>query len=252
MNVLAAFRRGSASGFCGFMLVALICLNVLLCHGDVPGNEYSFARDFIRGLSYLKSNEEIDKGGPDPPGYVTNAERGEAIMERFRVMRENALSARALIAGYGDSDNPLIKRAAVLSLKSYDMYIRASGDILKMQSELWDTRGEVLEDPGFMARMADYQYEMDTSLGMLTNCSLLVTHALLSMSPDKNGKLTRLVITSEERAALTRQLEDVYGEGVKAGLQEDQPYIDMCGGILFEGLTGVHQAADEGNKEGKT
>jgi hypothetical protein len=208
-------------------------------------------RDFIGGLSYLKFNEEIDSGGPDPLGYPTKAEMGEVVMEKFRVMRENALSARALIAGYADSDDPLIKRATILSLKSYDMYIRASGDILKMQSELWDTKGSALDDPDFMMRIADYQYEMDTSMGMLTNCSLLVTHALLSMTPDESGKLTRLAVTSEERAALIRQLEDVYGEKIREGLREDQSYVDMCGGILFEGLTGVHKAADDRSEEGK-
>jgi hypothetical protein len=230
-----------------FCLFAAVCLigGSAIAQEEGQSYKYEFARDYVEGLGYLKKIREMDRIGRPPERLKDKKEFINDYMEDIRRARADMIEMRKTMAAYEVPRDPEVRRAAILTVKSYDVYIQCMDKILEKQGQLWSASDEEF-NPNPLIRSISEQYpKMNEAMNMLSDCSVLVTHAILDTRPDERGKLTYLGISSRERKALISSLDDIYGDDIEGGMREDQPKIDQCGAILVQGLTGVHKSSDE-------
>ena len=228
-------------------LLAAVCLiaGSAASQGEEQSYKYQFARDYVEGLGYLKKIREMDRIGRPPARLKDKKEFINDYMEDIRRARSDMIKIRKTMAEYEAPRDPEVRRAAILTVKSYDVYIQCLDNILEKQGRLWSASDKEF-NPNSLIRSISEQYpKMNEAMDMLSDCSVLATHAVLDTRPDERGKLTYLGISSRERKALISRLGAIYGNGIEDGIRDDQSKIDQCGAILLQGLTGVHKSSDE-------
>jgi hypothetical protein len=230
-----------------FCLFAIFCFisGSAVCQEEAQTYKYEFARDYVEGLGYLKKIREMDRIGRPVGQPNDNKAFLNDYMEDIRRARADMIEMRKVIVKYEVPKDPEVRKAAMLTVKSYDVYIGCLNEILEKQGELWESSGKKFNPNPFIRRISEQYPKMNEAMDMLSDCSVLVSHAILDTTPDEYGKLTYLGINAEERQALIARLNTIYGDVIEGGMRDAQPEIDQCGAILLQGLTGVHKSSDE-------
>jgi len=72
-----------------------------------------------------------------------------------------------------------------------------------------------------------------------------VTHALVSNVPDAKGKLSSLVITTQQRRAVIQKLEKDFGSAVKENVKEDQDPFLFSAKVLYAWISNKGWASSD-------
>lgn len=227
--------------------VAVIIFAANPCMGNEKRHVFQFASDYIKSLKYLEMIEEETKAFNRQ--YLNNIQYASATVTYLRNANSELLKAGDIMSKYKKSENQMIKDAAKSILFIYDNLSNIQLENLKMfeefnSSEITDNF-EKFDIESFMGKSRELQLSYDKFMEAFADATLMVTYVLVSWEPDEEGRLSYLAISQREREALTRQLEDAFGDEKREGMIKSDNYTNSCGAILLKVLAGGHKSSDE-------
>lgn len=207
------------------------------------GNEeYSFVKSYVKSLRLLIINaekaENLKTGNPSDIAAMTT------LLSECRQGIYRLEQAKSLIKEYLNLKNILIKEAANNIISVYDTKIALGYEQLKLFENMI-SKSEEFNEGKFIIESGKQDADNELSWDMLNNCSILITYCLVDQKPDKDGNLSYLVLTSNEREELIKELDNIFGESIKNGLKTGQTKLQVCGSIIKQFLVGEHRSADE-------
>ena len=224
------------------LILVLFCLPILAQGSE----EFEFAKDYIKTLNHLSANIERAKEFSRLK-FENQKDLEVASLKNANLNLAELRMAEMLSTKYINSDNPIIKKAAEMIVKTYQIHIKIAENQLNLQKVLYSSEAEA-DKQSIMEAMRKIADEGKGAWTMLGNCSVLVTYSLVSTIPDDQGRLSFLAITSDQRKKLLSQLVEIYGSVIKKGRSDKLTQFQICGAILFEALKGKHKSADERQK----
>lgn len=82
-------------------------------------------------------------------------------------------------------------------------------------------------------KLTDFSIQSDQAWDLLTKAAGAVTFAIVVI-PKDGESLSTLNMTVSQRAALTKSLEDIFGDALKYDLSGIQSKFDGAGWVLYE------------------
>jgi len=204
------------------------------------GQKYEFVRDYISSLSYLRSNLGRDDQlfqSKEQPAFDR-----ELIQARIGSLVQNNVNmriARNLLEKYRNSTNGLILKTTDLFTTTSNQFITLNNEERQLlQAMVKDQKEEIPKDSfqRYVKSWQDLSSQRKTLLLSIVESSLLVTKVLISEKPDRDGQLTRLGVTWEEREKLVEKLNQYFKETDDLGMQEGQTYLEASVANLREVL----------------
>jgi len=224
--------------------VAILCIVALLLLPLASGvsPEYEFSRAFLESLRYQKSAFVKHRQLPPPKADTKRLNTAAApFLENLKAANTDLKQAQSIILKFKDSGNVTVKKTAASVLSLYDKQIQLSERSLKIYSRIFDPAQ--MEKAGsftqgkLAAEARKLPEERQNTDRLLMDTAILVTHSLYSNTPDKEGKLNRLTITTRERGKLIRQIDEYFSG------KETIP--DACAEQLRQALTGKYKSRDQ-------
>jgi hypothetical protein len=205
-------------------------------------DKFDFTMDYINSLGYVKDIYERNlKLGNKNEGSFLGLHDTITQMKIYNTDIYDLEIAKKLIEKYKDSHNPTIQQVVKYVVPIYDQLIevfQASINILEeMQNNVGSAHPENFNMGVIAKKISVISSTYDECLSSLADATQISALGLISDKPDKDGKMTILGITSEEKSKLIDLLVTKFGEKVKAGVQAGIPEIDVCGGMFYEVLT---------------
>jgi len=224
----------------------MIFLIVFFLAGSCYASSYGFefVRDYISSLQHLKDCQGTINNEPNYSDYENEMDYVAALKSNLHLAKSQLQQGISLIEKYKESKNSIIAKAAGMILISYDWHMKIIQEGLDIKHEFRiNPRDYNKEEAAAKNRVQKRQ--IDDAMEMLVNCSILVSHVLISQKPDEKGRMSYLAINSNERQRLLKQLDEVFGKEIEVEVSEESNRLDACADILREILTGVHKSSDE-------
>jgi len=225
-------------------IIALCLIFLFLITPCFATEAYEFAKSYINGLTLLVINQE--KAEVEALRNDTS-DAGTGFIRMFSELRQSIQrlkNAKVYIEPYLNSQNKYIKEAAAVIMITYDYKIKVSDQMLKLYEDMV-SKPQEFDEGKFVVGSGKLDADNEEAWNLLNNCSVLMTYCLVDPKPDKNGKLSYLLITSAERKDLIKDIDNLYGDSVKNGLKVGQNKLQVCGSLIKQVLIGEHKSADE-------
>lgn len=212
-------------------------------------DKFEFAQDYINSLGFVKGVYERNLKLGEKYGN-TSFELHNTIMEMKEYNSDifDLMMAKKILERYKDSSNPTIQQIVKSVVPIYSQMIELFQASINIEEGMLNTASsthpENFNVGADAKKISVISSTYDECLTSLADATQIFALALISDKPDKDGKMTILGITSQEKAKLIELLIIKFGEKVKEGVQAGVPEIDTCGGMFYEVLT-KKKALDE-------
>lgn len=228
-------------------VIFIFFIYIFLIQNSYAGEEYDFAQAYIQGLAIRKNIDERAEITEEENTLDDTQTTIETIKLGYRANTDLEDAVR-LLEKYKASDKQLIKETAEMTIAFYRRLIELNGEMIKFLEDLYSP--EQLNNPDdvhigkLMGRLGEITAEKEDVSRSLMYCSVLLTHALTLM-PQDGATISHMIITSEERKELLRDLDSIFGDSIKDGMQTGQSYLVGAGAGLRTYLTGDLKSYDE-------
>jgi len=238
------------------LIVALLIVSsIFLLAPEIKAEDnykFQFAEDYIESLSLLKSGF-VDAATVMSVTYDNDISKGVAIMKVYQSQNYNLRMAKDYISKYQSSSDELIKQAAQTALYSFGQQIEinnaAAEGYKKLNSpEVMRNNPSQFNQGEWMDKLGKLQAAKEQTLLMLIDATKLLTAVLVSKAPGEEGKMNYLVITAEQKDAILKRVEEIFGAKIKvtdlrdknAGLET----FDLCGVVLYRTFSQPYKTCD--------
>jgi hypothetical protein len=181
-------------------------------------HEYQFIKTYIGNLGRQYKIEITAKSEIEEAGQ----ENDKLIMTNMRNAKRSILELRADInslLAYKESKNDLIKSVSDYTIESYQQLIQNYSELVE-QNELMinalSGSNPNVDIGKMMSKATDISSRHEFIMGTLSKSSQLLAFSILDTIPDVNGKLTYLLVTSQERKDLLSELDSIFGKSIKS------------------------------------
>ncbi|MCX5714175.1 MAG: hypothetical protein NT033_05075, partial [Candidatus Omnitrophica bacterium] len=172
--------------------------------------EFEFVRDYIQGLSSWKSSIErhMDANYDRMQNNDNGIHKSVVLMKNLRLANGDLNITKQLLERYKNSSNEIVRQAVQYALVNYDALVKINDKGIELQEKL--NSSELIKDPtkfdqgAAVSEMSKISANKDYVSESLLQISTMVALSLVDKNPDKDGKLTYLIVTSDERNQLVK------------------------------------------------
>lgn len=226
----------------------MVCILMLIPTVVQATEEYEFAKDFITGLSLRKNIEEKLKLSENEK-YNNELEEIASVMKLGYLANKEIDQAIKLLSKHANSKNPLIKETAESTINMYRLFISINNKSISFCEELYSPdaiRNQSNRHLGKeLSELANMNADKEEVSRSLMFCAVMLTQAMTIIPEKENQVITHMAITSSERKNLITDIDSIFGETAKNGLQVGASYLDSSGAAIRQYLTGGLKSADE-------
>ncbi|MGD0036320.1 MAG: hypothetical protein ABSC53_03400 [Bacteroidota bacterium] len=228
------------------LLIEIGSLLFLASFSYAQSYEYKFAEAYIKGLGYrreleIRAETDLTDAGKEYSminmATMRNANRG--IIK----LRE----AINILIPYSSSDNENIKTATNTIIESYrsliDNYNLSLNNLEELTNAL-NSNDQNIEMGKYSRQASEITAKVEYISETLFKANTFVAYCLIDTIPDKNNHLSYLIVTSNERQNLVKELESFFGKSLQSK-QENTKYTVASAIILKRLLTDEHKSKDE-------
>lgn len=207
-------------------------------------DKFEFAQAFIRSLAQVASMLSRLKGGlPENTQYIDEVEMNVAFMKNLRRGNDNLTLAINFISPFKNSKNKLIGTAVDNIEAVYKRLIELNYASINQLEVLYgpevQNHPEEFDQGKFMRQSSEIAAAQDQAMDLLMWASVLVTNIVVSEHPDKEGKMSILALTKDQREKLLEELSIAFDDKIKVGFSgasNNLSYFESSGAILYQTL----------------
>ena len=199
-------------------ILLLMFLNLTLntlCRSQ--SHEHEFLETYISNLGNQYRLETQASSDMD--------EAGDNSTKKFLAIMKNAkrstLELEANVASlltYSESPNGVLRKLVGITIPCYQYLIQNNKDMVEVCELMLSTENETNSnvDVGKLgSQVTDITSKHEYILETLWQAAPLLAYSILDTIPDTNGKLSSLLVTSEERKRLLSSLDSKFGNSLK-------------------------------------
>jgi hypothetical protein len=227
-----------------FLFVLLI--SSALC--SAQSHEFEFAHTYI---AHIGNQYQIEKKAQLELGDAKS--QSETMMALMRSAKRSILELQSDIysfRSYGRSQNKTVKEFSSATIEVYGLLVKNYQEMVDNCKLLVNAGAEdspSLDMGEAMSKATDISTRHELIAKTLFESSLMVAYALVDTIPDKEGRLSYLLITSEERKKLVDEIEAQFGKDLKGskGGQRAGDWKVSTAKLLREFLAGDHKSKNQ-------
>jgi hypothetical protein len=219
------------------LLTSLIIL-ILIPSAYAETEPYSFTYDVIRSFQYCREGQQA----VDPEKNNTDME----FMASMIAYRNKMRFADNSIIKHTKSKTKLIKESAERYHMAYSGLMDNQTDAIKYFEKVLNNPERAMQEKGTLyVKFGEYSNRGEELWRLLMMNTISVTYAMLNMKGKSDDSTKRLLITKKEREYLIKELDLVFGDEIKGGLQAGQLPLTASGAILWKFLNEPWVSADQ-------
>ncbi len=197
---------------------------------------FSYVYSVIHSLHWALDAKETISSFPlkgDEPDFYLQA------MTNTRIAAGKLSTARATINPFLESKNKYINKSADgfdVAYKGLLLSLDKSLTIFEKMANMTDEEAAI--NIGTISKEAsEFAAQADEGWKLLVYATVASTYALVDNEREEDGKHPYLTITVEERGILLKELEELFGDKIKVGLQAGQHSTIGAPAVLWGFLT---------------
>ena len=194
-----------------------------------PNDPYFYVSSLIESLSYAKS------------GPRRTDDAGDDLLEQMKASKLAAMDyeeAVKLVAGYGESTNPMISVHARLAESVYRKIIQLDSEFRQLLITSLDDRTLLFEYGSFSDQVGTIGAEKNQTWKILLRVSQGAAFVLISKPSGEDKRLRSLVLTEKQRQCLKDDIEEKFGKAATQGLYVGQSSADAAAAGLYQYVNG--------------
>ncbi len=207
-----------------------------------PDDPFQFTMAVLESLSYARTAFRPTTLPPDSDGLMEISD----LIFRIKSADLDFGCAAKLLRGYQKSKDLIVSLAAFNSVVAYESVIDLDKESVVLMKRLAGNGAKAISPGDLAEQMANIRIRKDKIWDDISLVVLGVTHTLVSKVPDRDGKITSLRITTQQRTAITRNLEKYFGPDVSGPEQDDQDAILRMAVVLYHWISDQHWKTSDG------
>ncbi len=224
-----------------FCLISAISLPILFptntFAADNPSESYLFIKDLIQVTSLIYSSVDRFKTKKEYADETDEVFLTMQMMKGFRTATFDIEEAKGFLNKYLTSNNQTIKESSQAILTALDLLLKNYRDTINYLETVYSPETMKNPDAGkMMSEGSKLTADRDEILKLCMDASIMATYSLVSDQEDKEGHLSYLTITSQERDDLKKELEDFFGQDIKDGVKAGQSLSISPAAAIYEVL----------------
>jgi hypothetical protein len=221
------------------LLLLLAILSGLRCVGQTassckylapevkPNDSFQFTMAFLESLSYAKS---AFRPSTDLPANADPTLQLSDLIFRIKAADLDYSCAAELLSGYQKSKDTMIALTAFSAVLTYQSLSGMEKESVVLVKEWASGGSDKVSSSDLAEKMANLRLRKSDTWSALPAAVPGITSVLVSRVP---GKLSSLLITTQQRKAITLKLEHDFGPGVESGVREEEDSTRLTAKMFY-------------------
>lgn len=206
-------------------------------HGSIASDTpFNFVMAVIQSIHWSWDAKETLSSSPltgsEPDFYLQAMTTMRSGMSKLQL-------ARNRVAPFVDSQNKYIHTSAKGFNTAYTILLTSIGNSLGVLEKMGNMSDEeaALQIGTISKEASEHLTKTDEGWKLLTYAAVGTTYVLVDNEREEDGKRPYLMITADEKAALLKELDKLFGDRIKGGLQAGQHGTLGAAAVLWQFLT---------------